>query len=113
MQCSGSSNPVYPVAFLVSMAGPVVLSFGVFGRRFVLGPLYAVGTLLLGFGSFGVTFGYLCDQWSASQPYSLCVAYDPEFFAQFIVAGLVLIGGNGFLWWRGLQKRPQIAAEPH
>jgi len=106
-QCFGSLNPVYPVVFMISMAGSVVLFFGMFGRRFVLGPLYMIGMLLLGWGSAGVTFGYLGLQWCVSQPFALsCIAYHSEFYTPAIVAGMTLIGGNYLWWWRGLSKKP-------
>ncbi len=112
-QCSSSANPVYTAAFIISMAGSVVLFFGVFGRRFVLGPLYVIGTLLMGLGSAGVTFGYLGERWCGSQPLLSCIAYHPESFTLAILAGLTLIGGNYLWWWRGLPKKPQVSVDLH
>jgi hypothetical protein len=110
MQCSSSLNPVYTPAFIISMAGSVVLFFGVFGRRFVLGPLFVIGTLLMGLGSAGVTFGYLAEQWCTSQTMLPCVFVNPGSFTLAMLTGLILIGGN-YWWWRGLPKK-QVAIRP-
>jgi len=112
-QCSSSLNFIYPTAFLFSMAGAVVMFYGMFGRRFILGPLYVVGMLSLGLGSAGVAFGYLERQWCVYNTWGLCVGINLQVFAPAIVAGLILIGGNGFWWRRGLPKTPQqIPAKP-
>lgn len=99
-QCLGSLNPVYPAVLVASMVGGGLAFYGVFGRGFVLSPLFILGMLVFGWGLAGVVFGYEGQLWCGSQPFLLsCIAYHPEFFTPFLVGGLALIGGNGYLWW--------------
>ena len=107
MQCFGGPNLIYPIFFLVSMAGAVLLFSGSFGRGFVIAPLFIAGMLLLGWGSAGMIFGYLdsVSNESCGSLFSLCVSahLNPGPFATAIAGGAILIGCNGFWWfWRGL-----------
>ena len=97
-ECIGSLNPVYPAIFIMSMVGGGLAFYGLFGRGFVLSPIFILGTLAFGWGLAGVVFGYEGELWCRSFLLS-CVAYHPEFFTAYLVGGLALIGGNGYLWW--------------
>lgn len=48
--CFSGINPLYPVAFIVSILGMVVTLFGAFGGRFVVSPLSVAGTVALEYG---------------------------------------------------------------
>ena len=99
-ECIGSLNLVYPAIFVMSMVGGGLAFYGLFGRGFVLSPLFILGMLALGWGLAGVIFGYEGQLWCRSQAFLLsCIATNPDFFTPFLVGGLALIGGDGYLWW--------------
>jgi hypothetical protein len=78
------------------MGGAVLVFFGIFGRAFVLGPLFVGGMLLLTVGLSGVVLGYVgFESCGLSRfPVFLCPAYHPETFEPVIVLGAILIVGN-------------------
>ena len=103
-QCFGGPNLIYPAVFLISMAGAVLVFLGLFGRGFVIAPLFVAGLLLLGWGSAGMVFDYLSQVSNEScwSLFSLCVSghLNPGPFATGMVVGVILIGWNGFWWFR-------------
>jgi hypothetical protein len=92
-QCFGSINTVYAAIFVVSMSGAILLFFGLFGRNFILSPLFIIGMLLDAWGLLGIIFGYTGFESCVSGkfPYSLCMAYHPEATEPFILVGSILI----------------------
>lgn len=50
VSCLSSVNLIYPLVFLVSIGGTVVLFVGIFGGRFVLSPLFVAGMVALEYG---------------------------------------------------------------
>jgi hypothetical protein len=64
--CFSSVNPAYPVAFLMSLGGTVILFFGVFGKSFVVSPVFVIGMIALGYGLSGVVSGALDAQRASS-----------------------------------------------
>ena len=107
-QCFGGPNLIYPIVFLVSMVGTVLVFSGLFGRGFVTAPLFVAGMLLLGWGSAGIVFGYLdsVSNESCASLFSLCVSghLSTGPFETAMVGGPLLIGCNGFwCFWRGPQ----------
>lgn len=53
-ECYTGINPDYPVVFIFSIAGTVMLLFGVFGRAYVTSPLFVAGMIALEYGLAGV-----------------------------------------------------------
>jgi hypothetical protein len=80
------------------MAGAMLVFFGLFGRGFVLGPLFVVGMYLLTLGLENVVLGYLAGVPSVGEPADLLggIAYHPELNEPFVLAGVMQIAGNGF-----------------
>lgn len=93
--CFSSVNPAYPVAFLLSLAGMVVLFFGAFGKGFVVSPVFVVGMIALGYGLSGVVTGLL-DAQRASP-------IGPEVFAPLVAIGALALF---FQTFRRLRRRP-------
>jgi hypothetical protein len=101
-QCFGGPNLIYPAVFAISMAGAVLAFFGFLGRGFVAAWLFIVGMILLGWGSAVIIIAHLGS--SCTSSFQICTTMDPNLvpFATAIVAGVILIGCNGFLrFWRG------------
>ena len=91
-QCFGSMNPIYPIIFAISIGGLVLLFWGLFGRRFILNPLFIIGMILDAYGLLAIIFGYIGFESCGSGPIpSLCMAYHPEFAEPFVLVGSVLI----------------------
>lgn len=92
--CFSSVNPVYPVVFLLSAAGTVVLFFGAFGRSFVVSPVFVAGMIALEYGLSGVVSGALDAQRATS-------------ISPFIFTPLVAIGALAlsFQTYRRLRHR--------
>jgi hypothetical protein len=77
--CFNSVNPVYPVVFLVQVAGTVVFFFGAFGKGFVFSPVFVAGMIALEYGLSGVVSGALDAQRANT--------FSPVIFAPLIVIG--------------------------
>jgi hypothetical protein len=93
--CFSGVNPAYPVAFLLSLAGTVVLFFGAFGRSFVVSPVFVVAMIALGYGLSGVVSGSL-DAERAS-------TISPEVFAPLVAIGALALCLQTL---RRLRRRP-------
>lgn len=94
IECFGGMNPAYPILFIVAIGGLVMLFLGVFGRNFVVTPLFVSGVLIEACGLSGIIFGYIGFESCAQSPYSLCMAYHPEFNEPWVLAGSILISAN-------------------
>ena len=81
--CFSGVNPAYPVAFLLSVAGTVVLFFGAFGRGFVVNPVFVAGMIALAYGLSGVVSAVLDTQRATRAA--------PEVFAPLVAIGAVAI----------------------
>ncbi len=81
--CSSSLNLVYPVVFLLSLAGAVVFFFGAFGKGFIVSPVFVIGMIALGYGLSGVVSGAL-DAERAS-------TIGPAVFAPLVAIGAVAL----------------------
>ena len=57
--CFSSVNPLYPIVFLLSAAGTVVIFFGAFGKSFIVSPVFVAGMIALEYGLSGVVSGTL------------------------------------------------------
>ncbi len=91
-ECLGILNPVYLIVFLFSVGGTILFFFGLFGRDFILKPLFIFGLLLLEWNVYGGTFGYLSSEWCASATIRTpCIAYHPEFYLLTAVGGALII----------------------
>ncbi|MHB1869222.1 MAG: hypothetical protein ACYCPP_09825 [Nitrososphaerales archaeon] len=100
-QCFGSINPIYPIIFIVSMAGAVLVFLGLFGGAFTLGPGFLLGMVFAGFGLAGIIFGYIAFKSCVSGRFpgpELCPAYHPEAIEPFVLVGALLLAVNAF--WR-------------
>jgi len=93
--CFSGVNPAYPVAFLLSLAGTVVLFFGAFGRSFIVSPVFVVAMIALGYGLSGVVSGSL-DAERAS-------TISPAVFAPLVAIGALALC---FQTLRRLRRRP-------
>jgi hypothetical protein len=93
--CFSSVNPAYPAAFLLSLAGTVVLFFGAFGRSFVANPVFVVAMIALGYGLSGVVSGALDAQRAST--------ISPEVFAPLVAIGASALCLQTF---RRLRRRP-------
>jgi hypothetical protein len=81
--CFSSVNPLYPIVFLVSVAGTVVVFFGVFGKGFIVSPVFVVGMIALEYGLSGVVSGALDAE--RAEP------IDPAVFAPLVVIGALAV----------------------
>src|ERR1700733_1677005 len=77
--CFSSVNPLYPIVFLLSAAGTVVIFLGVFGRSFIVSPVFVAGVIALEYGLSGVVSGALDAQ--RANP------IDPAVFAPLVAIG--------------------------
>jgi hypothetical protein len=77
--CFSSVNPLYPIVFLLSAAGTVVIFFGAFGRSFIFSPVFVAGMIALEYGLSGVVSEALDAQ--RANP------IDPVVFAPLIAVG--------------------------
>ena len=93
--CFSSVNPVYPVVFLLSVAGTVIIFLGAFGKRFVVSPVFVAGMISLEYGLAGVVSGVLGK--------GTGVQVDPFVFSPLIAIGGVVIC---FQTFRRLRLRP-------
>lgn len=93
--CFSGVNPAYPVAFLLSLAGTVILFYGAFGRNFVVSPVFVVAMIALGYGLSGVVSGSL-DAERAS-------TISPEVFVPLVGIGALALC---FQTLRRLRRRP-------
>jgi hypothetical protein len=91
-QCFNGINPAYPLVFLVSVAGTVVLFFGLFGRRFVFSPVFAIGMIALEYGLAGVVSSSLGAQSGPN--------LTPVDFLPFVTIGVVVLGFQRYLQLR-------------
>ncbi|HUH99928.1 MAG TPA: hypothetical protein VLY65_02695 [Nitrososphaerales archaeon] len=94
--CFSSVNPLYPLAFLLSVAGTIILFVGAFGGRFVLTPVFVAGLVALEYG--------LASAFSAFWRSGQGSAVSPELFAPLIFIGGLAIG---FHTLRHLRTRRQ------
>jgi hypothetical protein len=81
--CFSGVNPAYPVAFLLSVAGTVMLFFGAFGRGFVVNPVFVAGMIALSYGLSGVVSAVLDTQRATTSA--------PEVFMPLVAIGAVAI----------------------
>lgn len=93
--CFSSVNPVYPLLFVASVAGTVIIFYGAFGRSLVFSPVFVAGMIALEYGLSGVVSG-------AVDP--IAETRGPGFFAPLIVLGTVAIC---FEVYRRLRHRPE------
>lgn len=93
--CFSSVNPAYPAAFLLSLAGTVVLFFGAFGRSFIVSPVFVVGMIALGYGLSGVVSGSLDAQRAST--------ISPEVFVPLVAIGALALC---FQTFRRVRRRP-------
>ena len=90
--CFSGVHPAYPAFFLLSIAGIVVLFFGVFGRGFVFNPVFAVGMIALAYGLSQVVSAVLDKQ--RATPAS------PGIFMPLVVIGAIAIWFRVYRWRR-------------
>jgi len=81
--CFTSLNPAYPVVFLFSVAGTIALLFGLFGKRFIISPLFIIGMIALEYGLSGVVSRLL----DTEAP----VTGNPVIFTPFISIGTLAL----------------------
>ena len=93
--CFSSVNPAYPAAFLLSLAGTVILFFGAFGRSFIVSPVFVVAMIALGYGLSGVVSGSLDAQRASTM--------SPEVFAPLVAIGALALC---FQTLRRVRRRP-------
>jgi hypothetical protein len=93
--CLSSINPAYPVAFLLSLAGTVMLFFGAFGRGFVVSPVFVVAMIALGYGLSGVVSGTLDAERASTM--------SPEVFVPLVAIGAAALSLQTL---RRLRRRP-------
>ena len=91
--CFSGLNPVYPLIFVVSIAGTAVLFYGVFGRAFVFNRVFAVSMIALEYGL-------------AATVSSLLSSEDPSLFLPFLAIGVVGITFHTF------RSRGRVVADP-
>ena len=90
--CVEGMNTTYPIMFfLLSVCGTVFFFLGLFGKSFVLNPLFILGLILVEWGSAGLAFGYLHSQWCASEASVTCIVINPDSFLGALVGGVLLI----------------------
>jgi len=93
--CFSSVNPAYPGAFLLSLAGTVIMFFGAFGRSFIVSPVFVVAMIALGYGLSGVVSGSLDAERASTM--------SPEVFAPLVAIGALALC---FQTLRRLRRRP-------
>jgi hypothetical protein len=93
--CFSSVNPLYPIVFLLSVAGTVVVFFGMFGKGFIVSPVFVAGMIALEYGLSGVVSGTL----DAERAQSI----DPVVFAPLVAIGALALC---FHTYRRLRGRP-------
>lgn len=93
--CFSSVNPLYPIVFLLSAAGTVVIFFGAFGKSFVVSPVFVAGMIALEYGLSGVVSGALDAE--RAQP------IDPAVFAPLVAIGALALALQTY---RRLRRRP-------
>jgi hypothetical protein len=81
--CFSSVNPLYPIAFLLSAMGTVVIFFGAFGRSFIVSPFFVAGMIALEYGLSGVVSGALDAE--RAEP------IDPAVFAPLVAIGALAL----------------------
>ncbi len=81
--CFTSLNFAYPVVFVLSIAGAVLLLFGLFGKGFVVSPVSVVGFVALEWG--------LATMTSASLNTRGGVTTNPLIFSPFVVIGALVL----------------------
>jgi hypothetical protein len=88
--CFSSLNPVYPVVFLLSVAGTVALFFGWFGRRFIVGPVFVAGMFALEYGLAGTVSALFSGRSGVSA--------SPLIFAPLVAIGAAAVGLHAYRW---------------
>ena len=88
VHCIGSScfsglNPAYPLLFVATVAGTAVLFFGLFGRAFVLSPVFVASMVALEYGLAATTSSLLSGQ-------------DPLVFSPLVAIGFAGLGFNAY-----------------
>jgi len=83
------------VAFLLSLAGTVILFYGMFGRSFVVSPVFVVAMIALGYGLSGVVSGSLDAERVST--------ISPDVFAPLVAIGALALC---FQTLRRLRRRP-------
>ena len=81
--CFSSVNPLYPVVFLASVAGTVILFWGEFGGAFVLSPVFVAGMLAVEYG--------LAGEFSAFWRAGTGTGANPDLFAPLVAIGALAI----------------------
>jgi hypothetical protein len=92
-QCTSGLNPAYPLVFLLSVAGTVILLVGLFGGRFVLSPASVIGIIALEWGLAAIV--------SASLGTHSGVGVNPALFSPFVVIGAVVLCIQAIRYPRG------------
>ena len=77
--CFSALNPDYPLVFVLSIAATGVLFFGLFGRGFVINPVFVAAMAALEYGLAGAVSALLSG-------------HDPEIFAPLVAIGAVGLG---------------------
>jgi hypothetical protein len=93
--CFSSVNPLYPIVFLLSVAGTIILFFGAFGSAFVVSPVFVAGIIALEYGLSGVVSAVLDTERGTP--------IDPDIFVPLVAIGALAIG---FQTYRRLRRRP-------
>jgi hypothetical protein len=91
--CFSMINPLYPIVFLLSVAGTAVIFLGAFGRSFIVSPVFVAGMIALEYGLSGVVSGALDGERAAS--------IDPAVFAPLVAIGALALG---FQTYRRLRR---------
>lgn len=105
VHCLGSScfsglNPAYPLLFVATVAGTGLLLFGLFGREFVLTPVFVASMVALEYGLAAIVSSLLSGD-------------DPLVFSPLVGIGLAGLGLNAYRRLRrGLPGPGQGASIP-
>jgi len=92
--CFSSVNPLYPIVFLLSAAGTIVIFFGAFGKTFIVSPVFVAGMIALEYGLSGVVSGALDAERAGP--------IDPAVFAPLVAIGAAALC---FQTYRRLRRR--------